>query len=67
MHTITTHKFDLEREAQHFAQQHRQSIVPGEDKYVLGPYWMDNEQILRGHSWNRSTAKWWQVTIEQFR
>ena len=66
MHTVSTHKFDTEPEALKFAQQQRETATPSQDKYVTGPYYMDHEVILKDHSWNRSAAKWWQVTVEQF-
>lgn len=66
-HSIKDYKFETEAEAIAFATQHRENKCPSEDKYVMGPVYMDDEVIFKGMSCVTSKAKWWQVTIEYFR
>jgi hypothetical protein len=66
-HVLKDYKFETEAEAEAFAKSQREYIDPSEDKYVMGPVYMDDEVIFKNCSWNTSKEKWWQVTIEYFR
>ena len=64
---VKDYKFDTQLEAEAFARAEKENKCPSEDKYVMGPVYMDDEVIFKDISWNTSTAKWWQVTVQTFR
>jgi hypothetical protein len=67
MHKIEEFKFKTEEEALEFASSQRANKYPDEDKYVVGPFFMDEEEIFKNMAWCNMKEKWWQVSIETFR
>lgn len=63
-HYQNTYKFDNEAEAIAFADNARTSTCPSEDKYVSGPFFMDENVIFKNMEWANTGKTWWQVTVE---
>lgn len=66
MHTKNTYKFDNEAEAIAFAESNRSSKCPSEDRYVSGPFFMDEDVIFKTMMWASTGKKWWQVDVEVY-
>lgn len=64
MQKRTEYKFQTEQEAQTFADRQRGHQTPDEDKIVRGPFYMDEDEILRNMIWASTGLKWWQVNVE---
>lgn len=70
MYSTKDFKFESEAEATEFAKTERENKCPSEDKYVVGPLFMDEEEIFKDTSLSHmisKKSKWWQVTIETYR
>lgn len=65
-HTRREYKFDTEDEAVVFANKEREFKCPSEDKYVKGPFFMDEDVIYKSMPWASTGKKWWSVDIEIF-
>jgi hypothetical protein len=66
MHTLDSYKFQTQDEALAFANLQRNNSSPIEDKYVRGPFFMDDEVTFKCDSYNFSKEKYWVVTVEIF-
>jgi hypothetical protein len=64
--TKTDYKFETEAEATNFACKAREDKCPSEDKYVLGPYFMDENEIFKKMPWANEGRSWWEVTVETY-
>lgn len=66
MHTNTKYKFDTEAEAKAFVEKQLANKSPIEDKYVRGPFFMDEDVIFKNMMWASAGNKWWQVDVESY-
>jgi len=64
MRRLQDYKFDTESKAVAFANKQRLNKCPSEDKYVRGPFFMDEDIIFKSMMWASTGKKWWQVDIE---
>ncbi len=65
-HSCKTFKFETETEAKKFADTERANKFPNEDKYVSGPFYMDENVIFKTMPWANTGKTWWQVTVELY-
>lgn len=63
-YSIKDYKFETEAEAATFANSMR--TVKNVDTYVMGPVYMDDEEIFKNVIWCTSKEKWWQVTVSYY-
>jgi hypothetical protein len=66
-HYRDTYKFETETEAKSFAESERANKCPSEDKYIRGPFFMDENKIFKNMEWANTGNAWWQVDIEIYR
>lgn len=66
-HYENTYKFESEIEAKAFVESERSNKCPSEDKYVSGPFFMDENVICKNMEWANTGKTWWQVDIEIYR
>lgn len=67
MHTRNEYKFENESVAVKFATKERENKCPSEDKYISGPFFMDEDVIFKNMMWASTGKKYWSVTIEVYR
>lgn len=67
MHTNRSYEFDNEVEAKEFADNERANKAPHEDKYVSGPFFMDEDEIFKNMMWASTGRKYWKVSVEVYR
>lgn len=67
MHNRTEYKFDTETAAVEFANKQKENKSPSEDKYISGPFFMDEDIIFKNTKGVSTGKKWWQVTVETYR
>ena len=63
-HYKNIYKFDNESEAVAFCKSQRSNKCPSEDKYIYGPFFMDEDAIFKTMMEASTSKKWWQVDIE---
>lgn len=66
MHNRTEYKFDTEAAAVEFTNKQKENKCPSEDKYIYGPFFMDEDVIFKTMLWASTGKKWWQVTVETY-
>lgn len=67
MHQVKEHKFDTKEKAENFANLQRLNTYPGEDRYVRGPFFLDDDEIFKNIPGASQGRKYWIVTIETYR
>jgi len=68
-HNRTYHKFDTQAEAMDFAEAERNNKSPVEDKYVSGPFYIDEDFIFEDMPWApwaKTGKNYWAVDIETY-
>ena len=63
-HYKNTYQFESEIEAKAFVESERSNKCPSEDKYIYGPFFMDEDVIFKTMMEASTGKKWWQVGIE---
>lgn len=66
MHYRKEFKFETEAAAAEFAKVQKENKCPSEDKYVYGPFFMDEDKIFKTMMWASTGKKWWQVSVESY-
>ncbi len=66
MHMNNRYEFDDREKAHKFAEAERASRMPHEDKYIVGPMFMDVDEIFKHMMWASTGRKYWLVTVESY-
>lgn len=64
MRLKTNYQFANEADAQMFADAERTNKSPEEDKYVSGPFFMDDDVTFKNMPWANTGRKYWSVVTE---
>lgn len=66
MHNRENFKFETEAAAAEFVKRETDNRCPSEDKYVSGPFFMDEDVIFKNMLWASTGKKYWEVTVESY-
>lgn len=65
-HYRNSYRFDTEEAAKVFAESERSDNCPIRDKYVSGPFFMDENVIFKHMEWANTGKTYWQVDVETY-